>query len=567
MRIAVFSHSSSPGNLGGAERALLELLEAWLKEDAQLEVLVFSRSPEGLLQPRLMNLGVEVHTFPFESWVLPQRITKLEDRYRTLRDNSEFLDSAFNILDDFQPDYVLSNTIVSPWGALTAWRLGVPHIWFVHEFGNGFEFELGKDKTFEDISLLSTHVVASSQALKTYVQNWIPAEKVSVSYPLPAADEWDKRLACVDFSNSTKLQTGELTAVTIGQFSEVKGQKLLLEAAALLQKRGATINVVFVGSFSHEDQEFVDDFILKHQLQGTVRFTGEISEPFEVMREADVGVVTASSEGFGRATVEMMYAGLPIIASAAGATPELFESAQWNQLFEPGNSESLATALSILISEEHRKEKCSVESKQLARGLLSKNHKSIFYNSTIKSINSIKELPTRPPHLFFYWMNELKAAKDYLELVTSNLVEANSIDFKLGTLIAHPVSAYKKRKNAISSFASKIDQINQEIFSLGFENTFDTNSRHEMPTGEENTIRGSGFSVIHPGLQENEGPFWNVMPQEIEILFDLPREIEQELVKLRNEEKSISTSFEKRLGSTILFIPRFFRKILLGNGR
>ena len=35
-----------------------------------------------------------------------------------------------------RPDLVVTNTVVAPWGAFAAKALGIPHAWFVREYGD-----------------------------------------------------------------------------------------------------------------------------------------------------------------------------------------------------------------------------------------------------------------------------------------------------------------------------------------------------------------------------------------------------------------------------------------------
>ena len=55
-------------------------------------------------------------------------------------------------------------------------------------------------------------------------------------------------------------------------------------------------------------------------------------------------------EGFGLATAEALACGTPVIASRAGANPELVAPLGERLLFEPGDTASLAAALTDVLS-------------------------------------------------------------------------------------------------------------------------------------------------------------------------------------------------------------------------
>ncbi len=81
---------------------------------------------------------------------------------------------------------VVTNTLVVPWGAIAAAKLGIPHVWFVREFGEpvqGFHFPEGREAALRDIGALSHRVVANSYAVKAMLDEVMPAERVDVVYP------------------------------------------------------------------------------------------------------------------------------------------------------------------------------------------------------------------------------------------------------------------------------------------------------------------------------------------------------------------------------------------------
>jgi hypothetical protein len=64
-------------------------------------------------------------------------------------------------------------------------------------------------------------------------------------------------------------------------------------------------------------------------------------------------------------------------------------------------------------------------------------------------------------------------------------------------------------------------------------------------------------------LPDTQDAYWNQMPAPTEKVFELPHDIEQQLIHLRNQDALIVKSFERRLGSLILVVPKFFRKLIV----
>ncbi|MCI0571592.1 MAG: glycosyltransferase family 4 protein [Myxococcaceae bacterium] len=86
----------------------------------------------------------------------------------------------------------------------------------------------------------------------------------------------------------------------------------------------------------------------------------------EVMRRASVFAFPSRAEGFGLPPLEAMRAGVPVIASTAGAIPEVCGGAA--VLVDPDDAAGLAAALSrLLSSEEERRHRAELGREQAAR--------------------------------------------------------------------------------------------------------------------------------------------------------------------------------------------------------
>lgn len=80
-----------------------------------------------------------------------------------------------------------------------------------------------------------------------------------------------------------------------------------------------------------------------------VEFRGYQKNPIEMLSEMDVGIMSSQCEAFGRVTVEYMMAGMPVIGSNSGGTPEIVVPGETGWLYEPGNDEQLAERMAAYI--------------------------------------------------------------------------------------------------------------------------------------------------------------------------------------------------------------------------
>ena len=90
-------------------------------------------------------------------------------------------------------------------------------------------------------------------------------------------------------------------------------------------------------------------------LQDHVRLLGFVSEEElpVLYGMADCTLMPSLDlEGFGLATAESLACGTPVVASRAGANPELLQPLGEGLLFEPGNPESIASTLVRILSDQ-----------------------------------------------------------------------------------------------------------------------------------------------------------------------------------------------------------------------
>ncbi len=84
-----------------------------------------------------------------------------------------------------------------------------------------------------------------------------------------------------------------------------------------------------------------------------VRFIGKLSRTDleRAYRRAAVVIVPSLFEGFGLPAIEALASGTPVVASRAGALPEILEAAGCGRLVPPADSDALAKAISEVLGD------------------------------------------------------------------------------------------------------------------------------------------------------------------------------------------------------------------------
>jgi glycosyltransferase involved in cell wall biosynthesis len=131
--------------------------------------------------------------------------------------------------------------------------------------------------------------------------------------------------------------------LAVGRLEEQKGYDVAVEAMALVVERVPGAHLAIAGEGSKRPG--LTAAIERLGLGDAVELLGRRDDISELMEEADVFVHTARWEGFGLVLLEAMRAGLPIVATRAGAVPEVVEDGITSTLVPPDDPCALAAAL------------------------------------------------------------------------------------------------------------------------------------------------------------------------------------------------------------------------------
>lgn len=109
--------------------------------------------------------------------------------------------------------------------------------------------------------------------------------------------------------------------LTVGRCVGQKRQDLLIQASAILDNLGRTIQTVIAGD-GHLRNDLIAQ-IKKYDLGDSCRVTGACEDPREWYAQASIFVLCSDYEGMPNVIMEAMAFGLPIITTPAGGATEL----------------------------------------------------------------------------------------------------------------------------------------------------------------------------------------------------------------------------------------------------
>ena len=137
-------------------------------------------------------------------------------------------------------------------------------------------------------------------------------------------------------------------AVHVARLNEVKDQATLLHAARLVLDREPAFELDIVGD--GELRPALERLAAELKLGSAVRFHGNRDDVHPFLAAADVFTLSSVSEGIAISLLEAMAAGLPVVATAVGGTPEVVVDGATGYLVPPRDPAALATALMAVLS-------------------------------------------------------------------------------------------------------------------------------------------------------------------------------------------------------------------------
>jgi glycosyltransferase involved in cell wall biosynthesis len=156
------------------------------------------------------------------------------------------------------------------------------------------------------------------------------------------------------------LPADAFVAGIVGRLHPDKGQHHLLKAAGHLHRTGKPLHVLIVGEETRGSTggytAFLKQTAGEQSIEKLVHFHPYTEETALAFAALDVFVMASLGETYGMVTIEAMAAGLPVIGTNTGGTPELLGEGRYGMLIPPGDEKALAGALENMMNDPGRKQ-------------------------------------------------------------------------------------------------------------------------------------------------------------------------------------------------------------------
>jgi glycosyltransferase involved in cell wall biosynthesis len=334
---------SHTGQVSGAELVLLDVVQPWagasafLFEDGPLRQALASRG----LNVTVSRWGQGLGGVRRDSSIL--KVVPLVGRLCAIVLEVARAARGHDIVyANSQKAFVLS--------AIAATLARRPLVWHLHDIISGVHF--GAMQRRVQVALANfcaaKVIVPSQAAASAFVAEG--GRKGLVEVVANGLDVTPESQSPAEIRQQLGLPAGPL----IGVFSRLapwKGQHVVLQALAQLPG----VSCIIAGDALFGEQAYathLDKLVDELGLADRVHFLGQRSDVPRLMSAVDAVIhPSIDPEPFGRTLVEAMLAGVPVIATDAGAASDILEAGRAGTLVPPGDAEALARAVKLVLSQ------------------------------------------------------------------------------------------------------------------------------------------------------------------------------------------------------------------------
>jgi glycosyltransferase involved in cell wall biosynthesis len=240
-------------------------------------------------------------------------------------------------------------------GRMACRRLGIPAVAIARGW-TGENFRVRLYETLDRFHLRwMDHVVCVSHDLAakarragtahariSVIHNAIAAERFA-----PTCPDQRRRLEALFPAPPARL------VAAAGRLSPEKGFDILVDAARRACRRDPSLGFLLFGEGAL--RQYLEQRIIASGLVGRFVLAGFSEELDALMPSVDALVLPSFTEGLPNVVLEAFAAAVPVIATAAGGTPEVVEHGTNGLLVPPGDAAALANALQVLFSSTARR--------------------------------------------------------------------------------------------------------------------------------------------------------------------------------------------------------------------
>lgn len=376
----VIAHPSA--DVYGSDLQLLETVSAFVEAGVRTQVALPTDGPlVALLEAR--GATVTQVSFPVLRKSLINPVGLLTLAWSTI----SAIPRLVQLLRSAPGSPLLVNTVTIPVWTLTGRlcrRRTITHVHEAEEDGNRWV-----RRALAAPVLLSSAVVVNSAAAEralTDALRPLAPRRVTVVHngvPTPPDAVTVRRRASGD----------PATLALVARISPRKGIDIALDAVGQLRSAGREVRLRVCGTVFDGYEWFEEEMRARAalpDLAGAVDFLGYVNPTWPVLADADVVLVPSRVEPFGNTAVEALHALRPLVASRTQGLIEIVRDGETGLLAEPGDANSLATAIATVLDAPAR----AVEMALAGHADAAERFSTVAYRSAMRAAVTPGAVPT-----------------------------------------------------------------------------------------------------------------------------------------------------------------------------
>ena len=325
-------HVISSLEIGGAQRLLSDLLPIQKQQGIDVSLLVL-KSEDNTFSKKVADSGVPIISLNVKSFRNPFLAFKVRKVIR-------------------QYDVVHAHLVHALYLCSIAARgLDVKIVYTEHSTSNNRRSKSFMRPIEKWIYGRYEKLISISEQTQTALQSWLQSN--------------DKRFVVVHNGVDTKAfssihrEKTPNSLIMVSRFARSKDQETVIRAMKMLNE---DVTVRFVGD--GENLEHCKQVAKEIGVENRVSFLGARSDVANLIAESYIGIQSSNWEGFGLTAVEMMAAGLPVIATEVDGLKQVVEGA--GVLFPVGDAAVLAQYVKRILNDESYYDRLSEASTERA---------------------------------------------------------------------------------------------------------------------------------------------------------------------------------------------------------
>lgn len=317
MRVVILDHTAA---LGGAELALLRLLDRVDRDEFEVHTILFSHGP---LEGELTRAGHRVIVLPLDVEIATTgRHAAGGSVWSAARNTARVLPFAIRLgraLRGLAPDVVHTTSLKADLiGVPAAWMAGVPLVWHIHDRVSPDYLPALMVRLLRALARwVPRHVIVNSAATASTLPG---VRRVTIAYPGFSPDQAGPPPA------GREAPANRFVGI-LGRVSPTKGQLVFVRAAARVLSARPDVRFRIIGAPLFSEQDYAEEVRREVDalgIAGGLEFAGFVADPTEALDALTLCVhASPTPEPFGQVIVEAMVRGVPVVATRGGGVTEI----------------------------------------------------------------------------------------------------------------------------------------------------------------------------------------------------------------------------------------------------